>query len=116
MWSTHTYLLWEPGFGGALDDQTDGKFNWLGGGLSAGLRVNRYTDAPMDADLVAGAWASGGHALSERTKPDCGAGDTRPFVAFVVGIRGYELYVSPKVGVMHAPAFCLNIFNDGDTF
>ncbi|MEO7034997.1 MAG: hypothetical protein ABI548_13895 [Polyangiaceae bacterium] len=115
-WSTHTYLLWEPGLGAALGDNTASKFVWLGGGASVGVRLNRYADAPMDANLVAGAWASGGHALTNQESHECGASDTRPFVALVVGIRGSELYASPKLGVMHVPGLCIRLFDDGASF
>lgn len=115
-WSTHTYLLWEPGLGAPLGDNTASTFDWLGGGASVGIRLNRYGEAPMDANLVAGAWASGGHALSGQESRACGASDTRPFVALVVGVRGLELYASPKLGVMHVPGFCWNTFDDGGGF
>lgn len=111
-WSTHTYLLWEPGLGAALGDDTEGKFGWLGGGGSVGIRLNRYEGAPMDANLVAGAWASAGRALSNQESRECGASDTRPFAALVIGVRGFELYASPKVGVMQMPGFCLDLFDD----
>jgi len=115
-WSSHTYLLWEPGFGGVVGDKggdrTEDKFDWLGGGASVGIRVNRYAQAPMDATVVAGAWTSAGHALSGRQSDVCGASDTRSFLALVVGIRGTELYASPKLGVMHVPGFCLNLFDE----
>jgi hypothetical protein len=115
-WSTHTYLLWEPGFGSALENRTDGKFNWLGGGVSAGVRVNRYPGAPMDADLVAGAWASGGRVLSPRGSGSCGSDDARPFAGLVIGVRGYEVYASPKIGFMYVPSFCFRIFKEGESF
>jgi hypothetical protein len=115
-WSTHTYLLWEPGFGGVLDNETSGQFTWLGGGGSLGLRLNRYDEADSNVNLVVGAWLSGGRVLVNQGRHECGDSDTRPFAALVVGIRGFELYASPKIGVMHVPGFCLNIFDDGESF
>ena len=115
-WSTHTYLLWEPGFGGVLDNETSGQFTWLGGGGSLGLRLNRYDEADSNVNLVVGAWLSGGRVLVNQGSHECGDSDTRPFAALVVGIRGFELYASPKIGVMHVPGFCLNIFDDGESF
>ena len=112
-WSTHTSLLWEPGFGGVLDGHTNGNFVFLGAGASAGARLNRYDNAPPDVDFVLGAWTSAGSALNAKANYDCGASDTRPFAAFVVGVRGWELYASPKIGVMSLPNMCLNIFGEG---
>ncbi|HKO47539.1 MAG TPA: hypothetical protein VJV79_07445 [Polyangiaceae bacterium] len=111
-WSTHTYLLWEPGFGGALSEKTEGRFVFLGSGASAGMRWNRYDGAPPDSDFVLGAWANAGQVLTAKGSRECGARDTRPFAALVVGIRGFELYASPKIGVMDLPGVCLNLFGD----
>jgi hypothetical protein len=115
-WLTHTYLLWEPGFGGVLNETTSENFAFLGAGASVGMRMNRYDDKPLDTNFVMGAWTSAGSALSARASRECGAKDTRPFVAFVVGVRGFELYASPKIGVMDLPSFCFDIFDEGETF
>jgi hypothetical protein len=101
--------------GGAIGESSNA-FSWLGGGGSLGVRLDRFDDAPLRAGFIAGGWASVGHAIEREQSSACDADDNRPYVVLVLGIRGTELYASPKVGLMHIPSFCLKLFDDGESF
>ncbi len=107
-WKSRTYLLWEPGFGKALDS-TGGAFKFVGGGLSLGARWQEPDQGDTTrVGFAGGAWLSGGSMLRGDTSTGCGD-DVRPYAVLVVGIRGEEFYAAPKVGLVQMPAICINL-------
>lgn len=110
-WRSRTYLLWEPALGIPISDINQA-FGWISGGGSLGVRWESYDDAATRAHFTAGNWFAVGATLTGPQSSDCGASDTRPYVALVVGMRGGELYASPKVGVLQVPKICLFGPND----
>jgi len=106
-----TYLLWEPRLGIAPGADVRGAFNFGGGGASIGMhwdRVARATgDAPTHFGALGGAFLGGGHVF------DYGAThcDTsfQPYVSLAIGVRGGEIYVTPKGGLVGVPHICLTL-------
>ena len=106
-WRARTYLLWEPGLPLLVENRT-----WVAAGASLGVRWEIDDDATNRARFTEGGWLGAAHAHSGQESSDCQASDTRPYLALVVGLRGQELYASPKMGVLEVPKLCL--FGPGD--
>jgi hypothetical protein len=61
---------------------------------------------------LGGIWTGGGYAFAGEPSADC-SDDVRAFVSFAVGMRGEEVYFTPKLGVVSIPAFCISLGNGG---
>lgn len=115
-WRSRTYLLWEPGIPIPAGN-TDGAFRWGALGGSVGVSFDAYDDAPWRAKVAGGAWVGVGQALQGRpANAECRTRDVRPYLALIVGIRGSEVYLSPKLGVLEIPRICLDSLFGDDGF
>jgi hypothetical protein len=106
LWAQRTYLVWEPGIGRTLSNREP--FQFVGAGPTVGMRWSQVGADSTHFGFADGAWVSAGAALVGPPK-QCQSEDMRPYAALIVGIRGGELYVSPKIGVVSVPHFCLDL-------
>jgi len=117
VWDQRTYLLWEPRFGSFAGKDALGFFAGLpdtsgfgmwGVGVSLGVRWDRgesLNGAP-DVGFLGGVWGGGGYLFPRRGGAECG-NDRRAYISAALGLRGGEIYFTPKLGVMEVPEFCL---------
>ena len=112
-WIHRTYLVWEPRAGTfpglTFDKPGSSAFAIGGGGATIGARWDTATDglAPGRAALLLGGWAGGAYVLPGSAQAACDA-DLRATFSLAVGFRGGEFYLTPKVGVLNVPEFCLD--------
>jgi hypothetical protein len=83
-------------------------FAIFGAGLSLGTHYDVLDNGATDSGFAGGAWLSAGKAF-KAAPPDhhCYDDDWRPYGVLVIGIRAEEFYLSPKLGVVGLPGFCL---------
>ena len=99
----------EPSLGKELSD-TNGPFRFVGAGPTLGMRWDELDDTSTRFGFAGGGWVSAGSLLQSDSSQGCGE-DLRPYAALIVGIRGEELYASPKVGVVQVPEICISLGN-----
>lgn len=108
-----TYLLWEPQIGKLFAD-TDKTFPFAGLGGSIGMRWDavagseRTEFGPLGGAFVAGGAARG---VPVHANGECPA-SLSPYVSLVLGVRGSEFYLMPKVGAALASELCSADDND----
>jgi hypothetical protein len=110
-----TYLLWEPRIGIAPRADRDDAFSFGGGGASIGMRWDRVAGATGDArshfGALGGAFFGGGRVF-EYGASRCDT-SLQPYVSLAIGVRGGEIYLAPKGGVVGVPHFCFTITSFG---
>ena len=109
-WRRRTYFVWEPRIGPLpWGDNDQSGLRFAGSGLTIGARIDRpAADGEDRVGWVSGVWAGGGYAFPRSTPAGCDD-DTRPYVSIAFGVRGNELYFTPKVGVMQVPKICVGL-------
>jgi hypothetical protein len=101
--TTHrSYFVWEPRLGG-LVDAPDG-YGFVGGGPTLGYRWDHHEDGPPEGGVIAGVWGGAAYAFP-RGSSKCEE-KTRAYFSFALGIRGQEIYLAPKAGVMAITPIC----------
>ncbi|MET0790190.1 MAG: hypothetical protein ABW061_01600 [Polyangiaceae bacterium] len=106
-WTSRTSLLWEPGLGVPFD-ATNGSAGLIAAGGTLGLRVDRNDDASTVLGFSAGGWLGVSHLLNENKNLGC-KNEVSPYLGLVIGVRGSELYASPKAGIVQVPHFCFSL-------
>jgi hypothetical protein len=106
-WTERTSFVWEPWLGKELSN-TNGAFRFIGAGPTLGMRWDQLDDDSTRFGFAGGAWVSAGSMLQSDTSEGCGE-DVRPYAALIIGIRGEELYASPKVGLAQVPEICFSL-------
>ena len=109
-WRHRTSILWEPSIGTVVGDSKKA-FQFVGMGPTLGMRWDGLDDGSSDFGFSGGVWVSGGTALS-RGEQGC-SDEVRPYATLILGIRGDELYLSPKVGIVDVPRFCISLGSFG---
>lgn len=105
-WRHRTSIVWEPGIGSVVGD-SEKAFQFVGVGPTLGMRWDGLDDGSTDFGFSGGVWVSGGTALSDGNQ-GC-SDEVRPYAALILGIRGEELYLSPKAGIVDVPRFCFSL-------
>jgi hypothetical protein len=112
-WRTRTFVAWEPRVGlptRNLDGSVAGGFPFLGLGGTIGAHWDTVdgATAPPKAQFLGGTWVGGGYAfpISQSGCDDA----IHPYVSFAFGMRGDEVYLTPKVGVLDVPTVCISAF------
>jgi hypothetical protein len=104
-WVQRTFLAWEPRVG-----RTAGSTSILcGGGATLGASWDRTADqaAAPGATGLFGFW--GGAAVPYDRQTDWFSGRTDVYFSVALGLRGDELYLTPKVGVLREPQLTISI-------
>jgi hypothetical protein len=104
-WTRRTYLVWEPRLGGVPGDSSI----LVGGGATFGARWDRSdgSSAPPRAAFISGIW--GGAVVPFDRPTDYLSGRTLPYFSIALGVRGDEIYLAPKVGILQEPSFTLDL-------
>jgi hypothetical protein len=112
-----TYVVWEPRIGGVYPSTTvtgDG-FGLFGGGVTLGVKWDTSVQAADDGTSRSHTAFGGVFGLfggASYIPPNHGytcSADVRPFYSIALGVRDDEIYLSPKIGVVDVPEFCLNL-------
>ena len=112
-WKSRTFVAWEPRVGlptRHLDGSDTGGFAFLGLGGTLGARWDVIDGAttPPRAQFLGGTWVGGGYAFPTSQS---GCDDAiHPYLSLAFGMRGDEVYLTPKVGVLDVPNFCISAF------
>jgi hypothetical protein len=117
-WDRRAYVVWEPGYAAFVGpNSTDAPWLLVGGGFSAGRRwdVREVESADgevrdvVDAAGIAGFWAGANDSVPMES-PGCGGFQPHMYGSVSIGVRGNEIYVTPKLGVFLAPrGICLDL-------
>jgi hypothetical protein len=98
-WVRRTFLVWEPRLGHTVPGSAS---VLIGGGGTVGAKWDDSAAAGKGGgQFLGGAWA--GVAIPIEPRRFDLEGRTDVYVSIAVGIRGDELYLTPKVGVFQEP-------------
>jgi hypothetical protein len=98
-WIRRSYFVWEPRIGRFSHEISESGSSFLGGGTTIGMRWDRSgdLDKSTESGAVGGVWVGGGYAFPSGAGDTCD--DVRPYVSIALGLRGNEIYLTPKAGI-----------------